>query len=383
MKQKTWLALLLLVLTLAGCGKQDEAPAEVPEDQEPTEDSGPPGLGIERAENFAIQYLPDGVKLLFDSAGRELLLVPEGARAPEGYQNAARITTPVRRAMFTSATQVGFLEALEDESLYGSIAALSIEEDRWTSQAVLDGFASGQTAYISPETWLAGEIEAVTAAAPELVFLDLSGEEGAALAALLDGAGIPYAAAAGWPEAGSEAQLEWMKFFAAFYNLDQEADILYDAKVEQLEERYAELSAIPERQRPVVAFCSAEGGVAYTQAGGSAIARQLERAGAVYALGELEGEGAVELSMEEFFNQCKDADVLIYASTPRNMAGTLLDEDPLFGEFKAYQEGRVFTLDSGYEMKRAQVVEEFGDIAAICHPELAEGHVFTLYQPLA
>ena len=124
------------------------------------------------------------------------------------------------------------------------------------------------------------------------------------------------------------------------------------------------------------------GGVVYTQAGNSTIAKQLERAGAVYALKDLEGEGAVQIGMEEFLDKCKDADVLIYDSLPQYMMGTLLDEDPLFAEFKAYQNGRVFTMDNGYYMKSAQVVEKFEDIVAICHPELEENHQFTIYQPL-
>ena len=184
-------------------------------------------------------------------------------------------------------------------------------------------------------------------------------------------------------DTGSEAYLEWLKFFGAFYNMDEKADSLYSAKLARLEELYAQTAAIPENERPVVAFGMVFGGVVYTQAGDSTIARQLERAGAVYALKDLEGEGAVQINMEEFLDKCKDADVLIYDSLPQYMMGTLLDEDPLFAEFKAYQEGRVFTMDNGYYMKSAQVVEKFEDIVAICHPELAENHQFTIYQPLA
>ena len=142
------------------------------------------------------------------------------------------------------------------------------------------------------------------------------------------------------------------------------------------------MASIPENERPVVAFGMVFGGVVYTQAGNSTIAKQLERAGAVYALKDLEGEGAVQIGMEEFLDKCKDADVLIYDSLPQYMMGTLLDEDPLFAEFKAYQNGRVFTMDNGYYMKSAQVVEKFEDIVAICHPELEENHQFTIYQPL-
>lgn len=387
MNLKRWISLLLacalaaaLLTACGGSGASDEAgDSQLPD---PAGDAGQ-GFQIQNAKNFDIQYLADGVKLLTDSAGRELLLVPEGAAVPSGHEEAVEVATPIKRAMFTSTTHVGFLESLEDAGLYGSIAALTTEESQWTNQAVLDGFASGQITYVAQDTWTAGDLEAVVTAAPDLVFLDPSREEGAALAGMLDQVGIPYVAASEWSESGSEAYLEWVKFFGAFYNLDEKADTLYNAGLARLEDLYTQMAAIPESERPVVAFGMVFGGVVYTQAGDSTIAKQLERAGAVYALKDLEGEGAVQIGMEEFLDKCKDADVLIYDSLPQYMMGTLLDEDPLFAEFKAYQNGRVFTMDNGYYMKSAQVVEKFEDIVAICHPELEENHEFTIYQPLA
>lgn len=380
----------LMVLTLAACGRQNQndAPDDTDGNTPPAGDQAPStpapqGLRIKNARNFDIQYLADGVKLLTDSAGRELLLVPRGASAPEGHEDAVQVATPLTKAMFTSTSHVGFLESLGDEGLYSSIAALTTEESQWTNQAVLDGFSSGQITYIAQDTWTAGDVESIVTVAPDLVFLDTSREEGAALAGMLDQVGIPYVVVTEWSESGTEAYLEWLKFFAAFYDLDQEASDLYDAKTAHLEELYAQAAAIPEEERPVVAFGMVFSGIVYTQAGNSTIAQQLERAGAVYALKDLEGDGAVQIGMEEFLDKCKDADVLIYDSLPQYMMGTLLDEDPLFAEFKAYQDGRVFTMDNGYYMKSAQVVEKFEDILAICHPELEEGHVFSVYQPLA
>ena len=73
-----------------------------------------------------------------------------------------------------------------------------------------------------------------------------------------------------------------------FYNLDEKADSLYDAGLSRLEDLYTQMASIPENERPVVAFGMVFGGVVYTQAGNSTIAKQLERAGAVYALKDLE-----------------------------------------------------------------------------------------------
>ena len=196
MKQKRlWALLLAALLALSGCGgkngEEQEDGGDIRSDALPAT-----GLAIRRAQNFHIQYLADGVKLLTDSAGRELLLVPEGGKAPAEFKDALRVTTPIKRAMFTSAAHVSFLGALEEDSLYSSIAAVTTEESRWSTPQVLDRFASGQTAYIAEESWMAGEVEGIAVAAPELVFVDMFSEGGAALCTILDGLGIPYVAAA-------------------------------------------------------------------------------------------------------------------------------------------------------------------------------------------
>lgn len=379
---KRWLALLLAALLLAGCGSQDAPPEAAGGDGGQTQDqpgsaAAPQGLSVRTARNFDIQYLAGGVKLLIDSAGRELLLAPRGSRAPEGYDGALRVQTPVSRVLFASPEQVSFLEALGDEGLFASIAALTREASRWTAQGILDGFADGRITYIDPADWSAA---ALAEAAPGLVFLDP--EEDAALAGLLDQLGIPYAAAAVQWESTPEARLEWLKFFAAFYGLDREASDLWEAALARLEALRAQASAVPERQRPTAAWAEVSGSTVRTQAGGSPIARQLEQAGAVYALGGLEGDGEVEMTLEEFVEKCADADILICAVSPQEGAEAPA-EDPLFTEFKSGREGRVFAVDDSRRRRSAWAVEEFEDLLAICHPELVPDHVFAVYQPLA
>lgn len=378
--KKLWILTLAAILLLSGCGvggeeQEDEVDAQV-------SDLPATGLGIRNAQNFDIQYLADGVKLLTDSAGRELLLVPEGGKAPAGYDDALLVRTPVKRAMYTSTTHVGFLGALEEDSLYDSIAAVTTEASQWSTPQVADRFANGQITYIVQDSWTAGDVESIVATAPDLVFTDMSSEGGTALCTMLDQLAIPYVVVAENQDTGSEAYLEWLKFFGAFYNLDEKADSLYEEKLDHLEELYRKVASIPEADRPVVAFGMVFDGIVYTQSSSSSIAKQLDRAGAVYALQDLEGDGVVQLGMEEFLDKCRDADILIYDSLPMYMQGTLLDENPLFAEFKAYQNQRVYTMDNGYYMNSAKVVEKFEDLLAMCHPDLAEGHVFTVYQPL-
>lgn len=387
MRQKKWLALVLCVIMavsiFSGCGGQKDPETQTPENQENGQ-SGESTLSIKNAQNFNIEYMADGVKLVTDSDGRELLLVPEGVEAPSGYESAVQIATPIKSAMYTSTTHVGYIGALEEASLYDSIAAVCTPESDWTLPEVLERFKSGQITYIAQDHWTAGDIEEVVSVNPQIVFSGGGDESGVALRALLDEVGIDYAVVTEWTESSNAATLEWIKFFAAFFNLDKEADAIYEEKLARMEELYAMTSGIAEADRPTVAYGLVYDGIVYTQAGNSTLAQEIEKAGGVYALKDLEGDGSVQLGMEEFLDKCKDADILLYGSLPQYMpdADFLLETEPLFSEFKAFQNNQVYIFDQGYYMNSAKVVEKFEDLVAICQPDLIANHSFSMYQLL-
>ena len=341
-------------------------------------------LSIKNAKNFDIEYMADHVKLVTDSDGRKLLLVPEGIDAPSGYADAVQISTPISDAYYTSTTHVGYLGSLEEESLYDSIAAVATPESDWTTPEVLERFTNGQITHIGQEQWSGGDIEAVTTLSPQIVFSGGGDESGVALRAMLDEVNINYAVVTEWTEENNMASLEWIKFFAAFFNLDEEADAVYEAKLAKLDDLYAAAAGIPEEDRPVVAYGLVYDGIVYTQSGDSTLAQEIEKAGAIYALSDLEGGGSVQLGMEEFLDKCRDADILIYGSLPQYCQDKtiLLETEPLFSEFKAFQNDQVYIFDQGYYMNSAKIVEKFEDIVAIFHPESMPGHEFIMYQKL-
>ena len=193
-------------------------------------------LEIKYAKNFAIEYMDDDVKLITDSDGRKLLLVPRDGKAPDGYDDAVQIATPLESAMYTSTVYVGFLGSLEKDELYDSICALTTPESHWTTPQILERFASKQITYIAQDHWNAGDIEEIMGVDPEIVFSGGGDESGVVLRGLLDEAEIPYAVVMDYTEADNKANLEWIKFFAAFYNLDKEAAVVYEAKLARLDE---------------------------------------------------------------------------------------------------------------------------------------------------
>ena len=372
---------------LSGCGSGEDIQEESGlSDAQANELQNARGRGIEHARNFDITYLADGAKLVTDSAGRELLLISSGGKVPPGHEDAVQLSVPVQRVMFASPVQIGFLEALGNESLYDTIAAVTTEPYQWTIPQVQERLSAGQICYIGPESWMDEENaegigESILAAGPDLVFTDMSSETGIALCRVLDGLGIPYAVVSEERETDTDAYMEWLKFFGTFYDMDDQADEIYRNMLESLNTLYGELAAEASGDPQVVAYGRVYGGMVYTQSGNSAIAHQIKRVGAVYALEELSGDGAVRMPLEDFLDECREADILIYDQVPSNIPGSLYEEWEQFSEFKAFQKQRIYTFVESYSMNCVKIGEKLRDLAWICHPEASE-RALVLYQPL-
>jgi iron complex transport system substrate-binding protein len=380
MTKKALLALLMMILLagiFSGCARGN-APARLPAAlSEANAD-----LGIRYARNFNIDYLGNGVKLLTDSGRNRILLVPKGVNIPSGYNDAVLIETPITSALYTSTTYVGFLGALEVDSLYDSVAAVCTPEEDWTSPEILRRFRNGTTHYVNHSQMAVGGIEEIIKIKPDFVFTGGNDNSDMQLRYLLDAVNIKHATLLDWMEEGNAANLEWIKFFATFFNLDEKADYIFRAKLAQLDELYEKTARVSDR--PTVVYGTIWNGVVHTQAGNSALVRQFERAGGAYALKELESPGSVMLTMEEFLARCRDTDIVIYGSLPQYCPDKtfLLETEPLMAEFRAFNNGNIYIFQRDYYMNNAKVVEKFEDIACILHPDLFPGHELLFYQKL-
>jgi len=378
MKMKALPALLAVVLSagiFAGCGGNN-----TPAGSSAVSSETGTGLGIKYARHFSIDYLGGGVKLVTDSEGNKLLLVPKGTNVPAGYDNAVLVETPITRALYTSTTYVGALGALENDSVYDSVAGVCTPEDQWTTPQVLARFKSGVTNYVQCSQTSVGNIEEIVKTMPDFAFTAGNDVAGIQLRGLLDEVNIKHATIL--PEDGNAENLEWIKFYAAFFNLDEEADRVFEDKLAQLRELYEKAAGVS--KRPTVAYGIISDGIVYTQSGSSNLADQIDKAGGIYLFKDVKGSGSVTITREEFLNKCRDADILIYGSLPQYTPDKafLLGTEPLMAEFKAFKNDRIYILDQGYYMNSAKVVERFKDMVSIFHPDMFPGHELSMYRKL-
>jgi iron complex transport system substrate-binding protein len=364
------------LLVFAGCAKE-KAPVAA-------EGGGAPdGTEIRYAKHFSMERLEGGAKLITDFDGRRCLLVPDGTETPKVAADLM-VRTPVKRAFFMSVTQAGLLDALGDESLFDSVAAVTVPADDWVIRPVAAGLRSGRIRYIAQNSAGTLDIETVAGLKPDIIFAGVMTPGGGDIFAQFDEAALPYAVVGEWLEDTNIAAFEWIKFIAAFYGREDEADAVFGRRLGRLEELAERAADIPAEGRPVVASGMVYSGVTYTQGGDSVMAGEWRKAGGRYFLPEGSGGGQLRLTMEEFFDKARSADILMYNSmiqyTPDKRA--LLEESPLFAEFKAFQNDRVYVLSAGYYMNVARIDDKFEEIASIFQPGLFSARGGLFYEKL-
>ena len=148
-------------------------------------------------------------------------------------------------------------------------------------------------------------------------------------------------------------RLEWVRVYGALFGHEEKAQQWYQTE----RDRILAIQKTAEKSSPTVVYF-------YVNASGQIQVRQpndyipelLELAGARYLAPDMSGlsgsrKSNVTVSLEDFYSSCKDADYLIYSATldrPLSSIQELLGKNALFADFKAVQEGHVYTTDKDF-----------------------------------
>lgn len=357
------LSLLLLLIPSA-------ATAELPEP-------------VKYAKYFNIEYKENGIKIVTESRGKKLLLVPHGESIPQEYGNSKMtiVRTPIKGALFCSITYISFLRFLDGrKSLYSSVLAVTTPEHRWKDKTIKDLMKTGKIAYFPYTFGRKLGAEGIIALRPEIVFTSDKTADVSRIDSQLKSAGIVSVSVDNYMEESYDAYLEWLKFFAAFYNMDEEGDKIFrknKAEIDLLKNKVKALEKNKNLKRPAVAVGSFAKGIFLTHLGDSKYKHITEAAGGSFLPAEPVSSGDYRrLTPEKFLESCKSADILIYRSTEEHTPSmeALLAQSVALKGVKAVKEKNVYVLDRAFYMNAAEVVEKFKDIVYIIHPELLPGH---------
>jgi iron complex transport system substrate-binding protein len=394
------LAVLLFVFALMGTVSAQNANLtdSCVESYDPSVDYFPEKATIEYAENLTIEYFNHYKRVTVEapyvgSAPVVYLLVQCGTPAPEDVEADAVFEIPAQTAVAMSTTQLPhFAELGLVDRLVGLDSFLYVN-----TPEVLERIDAGEMIEVgggSSGTTI--NVELVLDAEPDIVLTYAYGDpQGDAHPALIS-AGVPTALNGDWLENSPLGRAEWIKFTAAFFNKEGEAETFFGEIAANYTE-LAELTAAIE-EKPLILWNSYTSyGDAWFIAGAQSYSGQLMRdAGGVQVLGDepqvLETSAGVPFSFEAVYEAGLDAPVWFPVAFAINTVDDLIAQDERYADFAAVQNGGVYNNDARVNVNggndyfesavlRPDVV--LADLISILHPELLPDHELVYFRQLS
>lgn len=376
-KRLIWALFLLALLT--GCAQWGEA--EPPVTGTVTWES----LHVERsmelqyASQFSVDYCQDGYKKITVGADSEYLVVPEGTEVPGGVPESVTIfQQPLDRIYLVATSAMDLfraLDAMDAVTLSGTDASSwYIPEAR---QAMEAGRITYAGKYSAPDYELLLDQGCDLAVESTMIYHTPEVKE------QLERFGVPVLVERSSYESHPLGRVEWLKLYGALLNQEEQAQAIFDVLMEGV-------TPILEQKntgKTVAFFYLTSNGAVNVRRAGDYVAKTIGLAGGVYLPQDLEeGDNALStmnIQMETFYEQARDADILIYNSAidgELETIGQLLEKSAVLGDFKAVREGHVWCTGKNLFQESLGLGELIQDLHAVM---TEENPVLTYLRPLA
>ena len=298
-------------------------------------------MELSYAENFSVDYYEGGYRLLSIENGDQILVVPEEKEVPEVLsENVIVLKEPVENLYLVASAVMDMFDALD---AVDTIRLSGQRKENWYIQSAREAMERGEMVYagkynqpdyeliISENCSLAIENQMITHS-PEVM-------------EMLEDFGIPVVVERSSYEPHPLGRVEWIKFFGALVGKEELAEEIFDAQVAMLESVTAE----EKTDKTVAFFFITSNGLVQVRQSSDYIPKMIQLAGGQYIFEELgdpkSSRSTFNMQVEEFYDQAKDADFLIYNSSIDGGVSSveeLLDKCPVLEDFRAVKEGNVW-----------------------------------------
>jgi len=289
------------------------------------------------------------------------------------------IATPVQKIVVTSTTHIPALELLEvEQSLIGFPGTDYISSEK-TRVQIDNGSVRelGKNEGINTEVLL--ELQ------PELIVT--FGVDGTNKSlATIETSGIPILYNGDWVEKSPLAKAEWIKFFGALYNKQQQADAIFN----EIKTNYEDAKNLASKvdQKTTVLCGAMYKDIWYLPSGTSPEAQFLKDANVNYLWSETTGKGSLALSFEAVFEKGKNADLWLSPSYYTSL-DAIKKANSHYTQFEAFKNKQVYSFANTigatggvlyYELGTARPDLVLKDMIKICHPELLGDYNLTFFE---
>lgn len=357
------LFLLLIVAVAVGCGKDTDSwkTTDHTISKELTYETS---MKLDYATEFAVDYYDNGFTLISIADGSRFLLNTEDREVPQDLADDITVLkAPVSDIyLVASATMDMFcsIGALDSICLSGLTA------EKWEIPEAKEAMESGQILYAGK--YNAPDYELICSKNCELAVESTMIGHAPEVKENLESFGIPVLVDHSSYEADPLGRTEWVKLYGVLTGKEDEAAKAFEEQKQYVEE----LSDAEDTGKTVAFFYITTAGTVSVRKSNDYVPKMIDLAGGSYIFENLKGEdnaaSSVNMQMEEFYAQAKDADYLVYNSTIDGNLETiedLLGKSSLFENFKAVKNGNVWCIGQNlYQdtMDTGSIIHDFHEM---------------------
>ena len=315
------------------------------------------------------------------------VLAPRGTKVSGMPRDAVFVEMPVRGIVLASSTQVAAFSLLDIEDAIVGISGCNLINTLSVAERIRigrirevgDGGSGMDRAF---------DMERMLELDPNLVMTAPTGDLRYDHHGQLKEAGFSVVFNSEYMETTPLGCSEWIKFTAAFFDMETEAERLFSETVSRYETLAAKARGVV--SRPTVFSGSNYRGTWHMPGGGSYVAAAFRDAGACYLWENDNSVGSMPLHIEAVLERAGNADIWIDPSGTHSME-ELTAQGERCAVFRAFRSGRVFNNDVKISPGGGNDIWEGGiahpelvlaDLISIIHPELLPGHQRIWYRQL-
>ncbi len=286
------------------------------------------------------------------------------------------IPVPCKRIICLSSTQLTYFFALDNiENIVAINSSRHLVHEGMNAKV-----NSGLVKKVGKEGHF--DTELIAALNPDVIFISPFKRGGYDQ---LTSLGFPLVPMAAYEEETPLGRAEWVKMIAAFTGQEEKADSLFNG----IAQRYNDLKKLTENvdYRPTIFSGKLRSGTWYVPGGDSFYAQYFKDAGADYVVKD-DKKAAYPLDFESMYVKAANADIwrLLLTEPEGYDKKAMLSEDPRYGDFKAYQSGKIIACNIRvkpfYEQNAMKPDIILADYIHFIHPELLPDHQPQFYELL-
>lgn len=339
---KKLLPFLLLCFCLTGCG----SPAETNSSDSWAEMQPTGSMKLQYADQFHVDYYAGGYALITVSDTDQFLLVPEGAKAPDGLDNNITVLQQPMDHIYLAASSA--MDLFQGLDALDHVRMTSTRQTDWSMPEVQQAMEHGTILYVgkynTPDYEQILSERCSIAIESTMIYHNPETKE------QLESLGIPVLVERSSYETHPLGRMEWIKLYGLLLGKTEEAKDYFNQKVSQL-------NTVLEQEntgKTVAFFYISSNGYVNVHKPGDYISKMIELAGGSYipTADDLHVEenalSTMNMQMEAFYAAAKDADYIIYNSTIDGELDTidqLLAKSSLLADFKAVKNHNVWCTE--------------------------------------